>query len=365
MKILALDIGAGTEDVLLYDETKKSIENCVKMVLPSPSRIFAAKVKGATRLYKDLFISGDIIGGGAFSSALRDHIEQGLHVMMTENAAYTVRNDLDQVRGLGIEIIPANREPEDFRGEKLRIKEVNLKKLEDFLKEFNEPLSDIDIVAVSVQDHGVFPKGMSNRRFRIQKMKELMKDSRKPESLAFKEDEIPSYFLRMKSVALASRRQMPHAKVLVMDTSPAAILGCLIDPAVQKAGSVLAVNVGNGHTMAATISDGKIGGVIEHHTRFLTPQKIEQLLINFVEGEITDEEVFNNGGHGLFYLTEPPSMSKIEMVAATGPNRKILTKTNLSVHFAAPAGDMMMTGPLGLVEASTRRFKLVKSVRTM
>ena len=32
MKILAIDIGAGTEDVLLYDDTKRSIENCIKMV---------------------------------------------------------------------------------------------------------------------------------------------------------------------------------------------------------------------------------------------------------------------------------------------------------------------------------------------
>lgn len=100
MKILAIDIGAGTEDVLLYDDQKKSVENCVKMVLPSPSQIFARKVREATRLYKDLFVKGDIIGGGAFSAALKDHVEKGLRVYMTENAAYTVRNNLDEVREL-------------------------------------------------------------------------------------------------------------------------------------------------------------------------------------------------------------------------------------------------------------------------
>jgi hypothetical protein len=46
------------------------------------------------------------------------------------------------------------------------------------------------------------------------------------------------------------------------------------------------------------------------------------------------------------------------MVAATGPNRNILSKTTLSVHFAAPAGDVMMTGPVGLVEAAKRKFKV-------
>jgi uncharacterized protein (DUF1786 family) len=67
-----------TEDILLYDDQKKSVENCVKMVLPSPSQVFVAKGREATRLCKDLFIKGDIIGGGAFSFALREHIEKGL-----------------------------------------------------------------------------------------------------------------------------------------------------------------------------------------------------------------------------------------------------------------------------------------------
>jgi uncharacterized protein (DUF1786 family) len=217
----------------------------------------------------------------------------------------------------------------------------------------------VDVVAVAVQDHGVFPKGTSNRRFRIQTMKELLKDSPKPETLAFKEDEIPSYLLRMESAATASKRQLPTANILLMDTSPAAILGCLTDTVVEKANPVLAINVGNGHTMAAIISEGNIVGVMEHHTRLLNPQKIEQFLVSFADGKLGDEEVFKGGGHGLFFLAKPPSFSRIERIAVTGPNRNLLAKTNLAVHFAAPAGDVMMTGPIGLVEATKRKFKLV------
>jgi len=358
MKILAMDIGAGTEDVLLYDDRKKNIENCVKMVLPSPSQVFAAKVREATRLYKDIFIKGNIIGGGAFAFALRNHVEKGLRVMITENAAYTVRNDLDEVRELGIEIIAGENEPRNFKGETLTIEEVNFAKMQKFLIEFDETLSDVDVVAIAVQDHGVFPKGMSNRKFRIQKMKELLKESPRPETLAFIEEEIPSCFLRMKSAALASRRQLPRANVLLMDTSPAAILGCLKDTVVEKADPVLAINVGNGHTMAAIISERKIVGVMEHHTRLLNSQKIERLLVTFADGKLSDEEVFKDNGHGLFFLEGPPGFSKIEKVVASGPNRNVLAKTNLSVHFATPAGDVMMTGPMGLVEATKRRFKL-------
>jgi len=189
-------------------------------------------------------------------------------------------------------------------------------------------------------------------------MSELLEGNPKPENFAYREKEIPPYLVRMKSVAEASVRQLPWAKVLLMDTSPDALLGCLKDQSVEKSRSSLVVNVGNGHTIAAIISEGNIVGVMEHHTQLLNPQKIERLLINFADGKLTDKEVFEDNGHGLFYLSQPPSFSKIETVAATGPNRSMLAKTSLSVHFAAPAGDVMMTGPVGLVEAAKRKFKL-------
>lgn len=357
MKILAIDIGAGTEDVLLFD-SQKSIENCVKMVLPSPSKVFAAKVREATKLRKNLFIRGDIIGGGAISVSLKGHVEAGLRVMMTERTAYTVRNALGEVRDLGIEIAKRENAPTSFKGETLTVKEVNLKQLQTFLKEFGETLTDVDVVAIAVQDHGVPPKGTRNRKFRLQKIRELLKKSPTPENLAFREKEIPPYFIRMRSAAQASRRQLPKAKVLLMDTSPDVMLGCLKDQTVEKANPVLVVNVGNGHTMAAIISDGKIVGVMEHHTRLLNPQKIEHFLVDFADGKLTDEIVFKDNGHGLFFLAKPPGFSKIESIVATGPNRNMLTKTNLPVYFAAPAGDVMMTGPIGLVEATKRKFKL-------
>jgi len=53
--------------VLLYDDEKENVENCIKIVLPSPSQIFAAKIREATQLRQDVLIKGDIIGGGAFT----------------------------------------------------------------------------------------------------------------------------------------------------------------------------------------------------------------------------------------------------------------------------------------------------------
>ena len=353
MKILAIDIGAGTEDILLYDDKKWSIENCIKMVLPSPTQVFAAKVKTATRQGNDLFVKGDTIGGGAFSHALRKHVEAGFRVSMTENAAYTVRNNLNQVKERGIEIVQDSG-PENFKGETIVLEEVNIEKLRGLLTFFGEPFLDINFVAIAVQDHGVFPEGIANRRFRINKMRELLEKNSKPEAFAFRENEIPPYYLRMKSAVKASKRQLPNARVLVMDTSPDAILGCLMDPVVEKADPILAVNVGNGHTMAAIISRGEVNAVLEHHTRLLNRQKMEGLLRNFADGKLSNEEVFEDNGHGMFYLSKPPGFSNIEKVVVTGPNRKIIAKTNIPVHFATPAGDVMMTGPIGLVEATKR-----------
>jgi uncharacterized protein (DUF1786 family) len=358
MKILAIDIGASTEDILLFDSQKKNIENCIKLVLPSPTQTFATKVREATRQRKDLFVKGDTIGGGAFTSALKAHVEKGLRVVMTEKAAYTIRNDLDEVRQLGIEVVKEENEPEDFIGETLMIEEVNINQLQMFLKGLGEALTDVDVVAIAVQDHGVFPKGTSNRKFRLQKIRDLLKETPKPENLAFKEEEIPSFFLRMMSAAQASRRQIPKAKVMLMDTSLDAIFGCLKDPLIEKADPVIAVNVGNGHTMAAILSNGEIVGMLEHHTRLLNSQKIERLLVDFANGDLTNEKVFNDGGHGLFFLAAHPCFSEIEEIVATRPNRNLLSKTKFSVFFAAPAGDVMMTGPVGLVEAAKIRFNL-------
>jgi len=356
MKILAIDIGAGTEDVLLYDDEKRSIENCIKMVLPSPCQVFAEKIRTVTCQGRDLFVKGDTIGGGPFSHALRKHVEAGLRVCMTENAAYTVRNNLDQVKEMGIEIVEDSG-PENFEGETIILEEVNIDKLRGLLKFFGETFSDIDFVAIAVQDHGVFPEEMSNRRFRINKMRELLEKNPKPEAFAFRENEIPPYYPRMKSAVHASKRQLSNARVLVMDTSPDAILGCLMDPVVKDADPILAVNVGNGHTMAAIVSKGEITAVLEHHTRLLNPQKMEELLRDFADGKLSDDEVFEDNGHGMFYFSKPLGFSEIEKVVVTGPNRKVLAETGLCVHFATPAGDVMMSGPIGLVEATKRIFK--------
>ena len=355
MKILALDIGAGTEDILLFDSKKKNVENCIKLVLPTPSLIYAKKVTKVTIQKENILLTGSVIGGGSLSYALKNHIKAGLKVFVTRQAAFTIRNDLDQVREAGFEII--KEDIGKFDGEIIDLEEINIEQLRKFLTGFGETLSEVDYVAIAVQDHGISPKEITDRQFRIEKMEEFLKRNPKPEALAFKEKDIPAYFLRMRSAARDSKKHLPKAKVLLMDTAPAAIYGCLEDPFIRRIRTKLVINVGNGHTWATIIDRNKIIGIMEHHTKILTPKKLEQLLIRFADGKLTNQEVFSDGGHGAFFLRAPCGFLQIEKIVATGPNRSILNKTNLQTYFAAPYGDVMMTGPAGLINAVKKIYK--------
>ena len=362
LKILSIDIGAGTEDVLLYDDTK-TIENCVKMVLPSPTLTFAAKIEKLTDKYLNVLISGDVIGGSAITSAIQKHFQRNLKVTMTKRAALTIRNNLDQVRSMGIQIVEDESELSRLNGPVIKLEEINLSEILAFLNGLGAETGEIDVVAVAVQDHGVPSANQSNRAFRMAKMEELLKRDPRLESLAFTENEVPDYFLRMRSAVEACKRQMPNSRVIIMDTSPCAALGCLEDPEVKKKDRILIVNIGNGHTIAAIICGGRIAGLMEHHTDMMrdNPKKLEDLLTRFANGKIKGKDVFEDGGHGAFYL--PDSLKKeqklsledIEIITVTGPNRSLAADFHLPVHFASPAGDVMMTGTLGLVRAALRK----------
>jgi uncharacterized protein (DUF1786 family) len=345
MRILAIDIGAGTQDILLFDSQKK-VENCISLVLPTPSKVFAEKLK---TMESHVYIQGDTIGGGALGRAILSHLQKGYRVAMEEPAAYSIRNDLDEVKALGIEV---GKKPEAGHFEQLEIREVDLLLFEEFLSNFGEDLR-VDVIAIAVQDHGVSPKGVSDRAFRFGNMERMLRRDNRPETFHFLEDSIPDYYLRMKSAVAALKRSSP-VRVLAMDTAFSAILGCLE----ETDGPSLVVNVGNGHTIAALLAEKKVVGLYEHHTHELTPEKMEHDLRLFVRGELDGKKVFKENGHGAVTLKPLPGVFP---VIVTGPNRDLFRKTSFKFIYAAPAGNTMMTGPMGLVRAAQYRFGQVAS----
>lgn len=341
MRILAIDIGAGTQDILLFD-SGKNIENCTSLVLPAPSRIFAKRLRDLTG---DIYVRGDTIGGGSLTQSILQHLKRGHRVVMQESAAYSLRNDLDEVRSMGVEV---GKRPAGDSFQVFEIREIDLPLLQDFLSHFGEDPS-LDVVAIAVQDHGVSPKGVSDRIFRFEKMEAMLQKENRPESFHFLGDEVPEYCLRMKSAVRAVRRSS-IVPVLIMDTAFSAILGCL-DESPEPS---LIVNVGNGHTLAAFLVGKKIEGLYEHHTHELTPKKLEEELRLFVRGELRSEQVYEENGHGVINLK--PFHEEVSVIV-TGPNRDLLKGASMKVTYAAPGGSMMMTGPMGLVKATLSRFK--------
>jgi len=306
MRLVAIDIGMGTQDVLVYD-TEKRVENCTKMVLPSPTLLKARKVRSARAEGRDVLLEGGVMGGGHISRAVKEHIRAGLSVYATRAAALTLKDDLERVKQMGVCVVDGREDVPE-------------------------------VVGVAVQDHG-FSLG-SNRQFRFEHLRRIIQSGGTLEHFAYMDD-VPEHLTRMRQVC----EDVHPRTCFVMDTGPSAIFGCLVEGQDEPC---VVVNVGNGHVLAAAVIDGKVVSIFEHHTRLVDAAKLDGLIRKLCEGTLTHEQVFYDGGHGA-YVDEP--IGDVS-VLATGPNRHIMRDSKLDVQFPAPFGDMMLTGCFGLLAAA-------------
>ena len=109
-RVLAIDVGAGTQDILLY-ESSKPVENCVKMILPSQTSLVAGKIRQATAEGYDIFLTGNLMGGGPCVSAMKRHIRAGFSVYATPLAAKTIRDNLGRISHIQLADNPGRNEP--------------------------------------------------------------------------------------------------------------------------------------------------------------------------------------------------------------------------------------------------------------
>ncbi len=333
--ILAMDIGGGTQDILIY-EAGETPENYIQLVLPSPTVITAQKINKVTQAGKGLHLSGTIMGGGKSVGAIKAHLKAGLPVTAEEEAAQTIKDDLAQVRALGIEL--ANSPPPGF--ETVTMQDVDLDTLGRALGLYGIRLPRA--VAVAVQDHGAAPSGKSNREIRFQHWKNFIEKGGKVRELAYLT--APPYLTRMQAV----QKTVPGA--LVMDTCAAAVWGSFADDKIKErlAQGVVLVNIGNQHTFAVLLQGERIFGLFEHHTRLLDTRKLCAIINKLCRRELTHKEVFDDGGHGCYLDPEtPPGFT---FVGVTGPRRSLAA--GQSFYLVNPHGNMMMTGCFGLVEAA-------------
>lgn len=335
-RILAIDIGAGTQDILLYDEDKP-IENCFKLVMPSQTVIIAGRIERAASELKDIFLCGNLMGGGKCVGAIKRHLQKGLHVYATPLASRTIRDNPSEVEGLGVKItesIPPHTT-------QIELSDVDLCGLSAALKYFDIEMPEM--FAIAVLDHGECING-SNREFRFKLWKEFIESGGLLKDLVYKEP--PPYFTRMKAV----QKDVPGA--VVMQTGPAAIWGALFDTvaASYKDKGLTIVNIGNQHTLAVLFQGERIWGLFEHHTSSLTPEKLKRFIIGLQQRTLTNKDIFDDNGHGCVIdasASGRPEDICFEFVTVVGPRRKLAE--GLNYHFAAPYGDMMLAGCFGLV----------------
>jgi uncharacterized protein (DUF1786 family) len=334
-RILAIDIGSGTQDILLFEEGKP-MENCVQMILPSPTQFISAQIQKASMARKDIYLSGNTMGGGPCSWAVEKHLQAGLQVFATEPAALTFHDNLDEVKDRGVQIV--RRPPKGALP--IRMGDVQLDLLSKALQPFDISLPET--LAIAVQDHGFNPEG-SNRRLRFEYWEKFLASGGMLHDLIYTTP--PPYMTRM----LAVQQDAPGAAL--MDTCAAAVWGILCDnfgKKLKKHGFI-ALNLGNQHTFGAFVLGDRILGIFEHHTGRMNRKKIHALISRFELKHLANEEVFADGGHGCAYAPTFPTRKKGWPVVVTGPRRSLLS--GLPYYQAAPFGDMMLTGCFGLVAA--------------
>ncbi len=350
MRILAVDVGTGTQDILLFDSSSV-VENCVKMIMPSPTVLVARRIEAATRRGHPILMEGAVMGGGPSSGALSRHTAAGLPAYATEEAALTFHDDLEAVRGMGVTLVSGD----EASGLKLRASsarplevipfgDLDVAAIRVALAAFGVD-SRFDAVAVAVLDHGLAPRGTSNRLFRFQCLRRLMAENATLGAFAHLAAELPDYLTRMKAAARSVDAGLP---VLVMDTGAAAALGALQDAAVARQADVVITNLGNAHTVAFHLEGLRIHGLFEHHTHLLDGPAVAVLVSRLAQGALAHDEVFGSGGHGAMVISHGRAQP---FLAVTGPRHGLVKGVEPAFHPATPHGDTMLTGCYGLVKA--------------
>jgi uncharacterized protein (DUF1786 family) len=351
MKILTVDIGTGTQDIYLYD-SRLDLENGFKLVVPSPTMMVHQQLQAATRRKEAVLLSGVIMGGGPSHWAAESHLKAGLEIFATPQAARSFNDDLDEVREMGIQLVSADEAHQLAKKiTTIELLDFDYTRIKRSLSDFGISLKDLAAVGVAVFDHGDSPPGYSDRQFRFDYLDSRIRQENRLSAFAFPADKIPEIMTRLKAV-VASAEDL-DAPLVVMDTAPAAVLGATLDLRVKERERVMVANVGNFHTLAFRLGPQGIEGVFEHHTGLIDLQKLDHYLVLLADGSLAHEDIFEDHGHGaLIYGSEPLILSGKDFgVAVTGPRRNMMRGSNLRPYFAAPFGDMMITGCFGLLAA--------------
>jgi len=350
MRILAIDVGTGTQDILLFD-SDEPVENALQLIMPSPTQIAARRIRRATESRRAVFLTGVIAGGGPCHWALEDHLRAGGRAFATEEAATTFDDDLENVQRMGVELISED-EARSLDTEKVELRDLDLNAIRSALASFDVDTA-FDGLALGCLDHGAAPPGYSDRLFRFDHLRRVVEARNDLRTFAFLPNELPDYLTRARTLLDSVDVDAP---LVFLDTGPAAALGALQDSSVADSAEQLVLNLGNMHALAFHLQGTRILSLYEHHTGEVTSQQIEDFTERLLAGTLAHEEIFGSKGHGAYYAdgTARDNRSRAAerpIVAVTGPQRGKLRGSRLNPYFAVPHGDMMVSGCFGLLWA--------------
>jgi len=357
MKLLAVDVGTGTQDILLFD-SDKDVENCYKLVLPSPTVRLAQQIRAATRHGDGVLLTGVLMGGGPCAWAARDHAQAGFPLWVTPDAARTFDDDPTRVEAIGA-VIVSEDEAAALPGSvtRLQMGDFDYSAIADVFARFGVDLNqELDALAIAVFDHGNAPPEVSDRLFRFQYIEQCIQARNSLTSFAFAAADVPPIMTRMEAAARTAQTARSDLPVIMMDTAPAAVLGALEDPRVRRTRPAIVANIGNFHCLAFRLGEtngdvtGHIEGVFEHHTGEITPPQLDDFLQRLARGSLTHPDIFDSNGHGAVMFDTRPI--PLDFLSITGPRRSFLRNSPLKPYLAAPFGDMMLAGSYGLVRAT-------------
>ena len=347
-RFLLLDVGAGTLDVLFYDDLSGLH---YKAVVRSPVLYLAERAAG---IAGNLLITGVEMGGGVLLDVLSRQAQEA-EVVITASASQTLSHNPDRIRKAGLSIIEDSQAAAVAgSGEytSLTLSDFPREHLERMVTGFGVPF-EFDVVGVCAQDHGLPPAGKSHLDFRHEIFKAALERAPWPEALLYESGNVPSFLNRLRSVAKTASA-LPTREVYVMDSGIAAIIGASLDFQLRGKRRFIVLDIATSHTVCAAIDGGEIAGFVEYHTRDLSLEKLESLLVDLAEGRLLHRQVLADGGHGA-YIRKACGFDAVELVVATGPKRRLVENSKLPITFGAPLGDNMMTGTAGLLEAIKRR----------
>jgi uncharacterized protein (DUF1786 family) len=309
--------------------------------------VAARRIRRATAAGRAVALSGVNQGGGPCAWALEDHLRAGLRAYATAAAAETFDDDLDRVRAMGVTLV-GEEEVRRVDGEHVELRDLDLDAIRTALGAFEEP-GNFDGMALGCLDHGAAPPDVSDRVFRFDHLRRVVAGRNDLLAFATRAGELPDYLTRARAMTAAAASEAP---VAFMDTGPAAALGALHDPAVGEAGEQLVLNLGNMHLLGFHLHGRCIASVFEHHTGEVSDAQIEGFAAGLADGSLRNEDVFTTKGHGAYHHDRSVVRQGMPgMVAVTGPQRHRLRGSALRPYFAAPFGDMMISGCFGLLRA--------------